>query len=121
WEHPRAPRPRSDRVLGQPSPDGRARYRADDPARDGFAGQFSRRPARQRPPGLGQQLARQRLDLGDLGRESSPGAWCKRALVSSVMVAAQAAASSASFSVMWVGMLLSSRGAQRGAIDFWLM
>ena len=72
-EHPRAPRPRADRILGQPPPDRRPRDLADDPALDRFARELSRRPARQRPPGLGRQLARQRLDLGDLGGGKTTG------------------------------------------------
>jgi hypothetical protein len=65
-EDPRAPRPRTDRVLGQIAPHRGARDRAHDPARDRLVGDLSGRPARQRPARLGRKLARQRLDLGDL-------------------------------------------------------
>jgi hypothetical protein len=67
-EDPRAIAPRPDRVLAQPAPDRRARDLCDDPALDRLARDLSARPARERDAVLAGQLARQRLDLGDLRR-----------------------------------------------------
>jgi hypothetical protein len=67
-EDPGAVVPRADRVLAQPPPDRDGRDRRDDPTLDRLEGQLSAGPARERHALLGRQLARHRLDLGDLRR-----------------------------------------------------
>jgi hypothetical protein len=65
-EDPGSVLPGLERVAGQDPADARGRDERQDPAPDHLPGQFRARPARERCPGLGRQLAGQGFDLREL-------------------------------------------------------